>query len=318
MIAVVDKVGFIGTNGYDYLKEQLPNEDIRFFKNYKDIEDDIDKVEILMNVSKMDSDIIKKATNLKWISSYSSGVDFYDLELLEQMNIPLTNSRGAHIKQISEQVIGAMVHFSRNFHDAIKAKKANKWYDTMPLDELYSKNLLIIGTGNIGKEIARKAKIFEMNTYGIRFKESNEKIEYFDEVYNVKDLDNRLKGMDYIVLVVPSNENTYKMIKKEQFELMDKTAVFMNVGRGNTVDEEAFFDALENNTIKAGYTDVFFKEPIDKDSRAYKIDNLLFTPHTAGISPHTTKRVVDQFVENFKRYKKNEPLKNLVDKKLRY
>lgn len=240
MIAILGKENLVEEKHVLQLKKELPNEDIRFYNNYNELKDEIEEVEVILNTDPMDSNVVKNAKKLKWMMSISAGVDTYDMDLLQKMGVTLTNASGVHINQISEQIIGAMIYFSRNFMAANIAKKNKKWDHFMSLDELDGKNLLVIGTGRIGQEIAKKANAFNMNSYGIRFKDINESIPNFKNVWNIKELHDHLSNMDYIVLVVPKTDETYKMIGKEEFKLMDKNCVFLNIGRGYTVDEEAF------------------------------------------------------------------------------
>lgn len=299
---------------FENLQKELPNEEIRIYNSYDELKKDIKDVEIILNPYKVDYNILEDASNLKWIMSYSAGVDTYDADFFRRKDIVLTNASGVHTKQISEQIIGALIYFSRDFIGANKAKKEHKWIQkTMEFDELYDKNLLIVGAGQIGREIAHKANVFEMNVYGIRFSNKKEEIENFIDVWNVKEMNQHLKDMDYVVLVLPSTKETFKMFKREQFDLMKETAVFMNIGRGDTVDEDALIEALENKKIKGAYLDVFMEEPLKEDSKIWDMDNILITPHVGGLSPYYAKRAFKLFKENIIRFRNKEKLKNIIN-----
>lgn len=314
MIAIVGE-------GKKYIEEatklvgKLPKEDIRLYNNYAELKNDIKEVEIIFNKSReIDYDLLEKADNLKWMQAYSAGVDYFNFDFLKRRNIILTNASGVHIKQISEQVIGAMIYFSRNFQAAINAKNNKDWAQGKYfLDELENKKLLIIGTGNIGKELAKKAKAFDMDIYGLRFSDSNEKLDNFTEIWNVREINERLSGMDYVVMIVPATKESYKMFSKEQFQSMDENSIFINVGRGDTVDEKALYDALERKIIKAAYIDVFEKEPISADSKAWDLDNLLFTPHVAGNSPYYDNRVMSIFEKSIILFREGANPLNIID-----
>ncbi|NLM05445.1 MAG: D-2-hydroxyacid dehydrogenase [Tissierellia bacterium] len=293
-------------------------EEWEIYESFDSMLEDRDKIEIMFSTVAIDGDKIKGFKNLKWIFSYSAGVDIYPLQTLKEMGVFLTNTSGVHAKNISEQVIGAMIAFSRNFIESMKNKRKKKYDKSIRLGELVGQKLLIVGTGAIGKEIARKADFFEMEVDGVRSKKSDDKIEHFNKVFSIDEIDNILGDYQYIVSVLPSTEKTKNLFDKKKFNLMNKDAVFMNVGRGDLVVEADLIDALENHKIRGAYLDVYNVEPLEESSKLWDLDNILMTPHNAGITPHYLKRSLEIFDHNLRNFREGKDLINIIDYKLGY
>lgn len=280
--------------------------------------EDKDDIEIILNASILDGEKIKEFKNLKWVFSYSAGVDAYPLDSLRGMGVILTNTSGVHSKSIAEQVFGAMIMFSRNLITAFRNQEKRVYDQSIPISELTGKKLLIIGMGAIGKEIARKAKAFDMEVIGIRNHVTKDLPQYFDKAFAASDLDKHLAGMDYIVSILPSTPETKHLFDKKKFDLMDEKTIFINVGRGDLIVEEDFIDALESRKIKGAYLDVFPVEPVPEDSRLWDLDNLIMTPHNAGPTPLYFSRSMEIFKKNYDLYKTGGKMINVINYDLKY
>lgn len=319
MIGVVYREDWLPKASAVKMFEGLAGEEVHYFASYGEIDEfpRKAKLEIIMNTLPMDMAVVKGLKNLKWIMSYSAGVDNYDLEALEELGIVLTTTSGLHKTNIAEQILGVMIMFSRNLLKALYNQREKTW-ENYPLDELMGKNLLIIGTGKIGREIARKAKAFDMNVYGVRASDNPERIEHFDEVTSREHLHDVLPGKDFVVLVVPSTSDTRKMFGPEEFARMDKKSVFLNIGRGDTVDEAALYETLQQGRIRGAYSDVFETEPLPADSPFWELTNFIITPHNGGPTPHYHARALEIFKNNLGKYRSGEPLVNVVDYHKKY
>lgn len=300
------------------LPEKIEGETWKVYTDAESMIKDKDEIDIILNENKIYEEDLEKLDKVKWISSYSAGVDFYPLEYLDKRGIILTNTSGVHAKNISEQVIGSMIMFSRNFITALKNQERKIYDQSVPVGELDGKNLLIIGTGAIGREIAKKAKAFDMNVCGIRNNPEGEPLKNFDEIYGTDSLEDHLGGFQYIVSVVPSTDKTRGLFDSKKFDLMDEDAVFINVGRGDLIVYDDFIEALETKKIRGAYLDVFPEEPVLEDSKLWELDNLLMTPHNAGSTPNYFKRAMEIFINNLKRYKNGEALINVIDYDKKY
>lgn len=293
------------------------NEPVVYAERYEELLPVKDEVEIILNTGKPDAEVIRQMPHLKWIFSYSAGVDMYPMELLKEKGVVLTNTSGVHKTNIAEQVLGAMILFSRNLLQATKDQAARVW-QTYRLDELTGKQLLIIGAGQIGREIARKAKAFDMKVTGVRWQESREIPVNFDEMVTVHELHRVLPGKDYVCLVVPATDETIGLMGRREFQAMDRTAVFMNVGRGNTVREAELVEALQNGELRGAYLDVFEVEPLPQESPLWDLPNVFLTPHTAGPTPHYATRSFALFRANLEELRHGQPMTNRIDPDRKY
>lgn len=320
MIAVTANDRFLKINDIEEAFPRLLGREEKW-KLYPDFEamlPDRDQIEIIFNSRELDGERIGQFRKLRWVFSYSAGVERYPLEELRQMGVILTNTSGVHSKNIAEQVLGGMIMFSRNLLTAVK-NQGRKLYDgDIPVGELSGQNLLILGTGAIGREIARKAKAFDMHVTGIRKHPSGDVPEYFDAVYPLEFLDEQLGGCHYVVCVLPSTEQTRRLFDRGKFSRMEREAVFINVGRGDLIAEEDLIEALRTHTIKGAYLDVYPQEPVPPGSRLWELDNLLMTPHNAGPTPHYFTRAMEIFAANLRRFRNGEELINRVDYRLKY
>ncbi len=319
MIAVITNDKFLKV---DDIKEAFPHivgdEKWEVYPRLDAIKEEKDQVEIIFNGGLIDGEKIKEFKNLKWIFSYSAGVDTYPLDVLKDMGVVLTNTSGVHAKPIAEQVFGAMIMFSRNLIEAFRNQEKRIYDPWIDHSELSGKKLLILGMGAIGKEIARKAKAFDMDVTGVRNRANQELPQYFDRAYPTSELDKHLAGMDYIVSILPSTDQTNRLFGKEKFDLMDEKTIFINVGRGNLIVEEDFIEALESKKIRGAYLDVFPVEPVPEDSKLWDLDNLIMTPHNSGPTPLYFSRAIKIFEKNYKLFKNNEKLINTINYELKY
>ena len=127
-----------------------------------------------------------------------------------------------------------------------------------------------------------------------------------------------LPEADFIVLTVPLTPDTRHMIGERELRLMKPTALIVNIGRGGTIDEAALIRALAEGWIAGAGLDVFEKEPLPPDSPLWRMENVIITAHYAGATPHYSERALAIFLDNLRRYKTGEPLRNVVDKTLGY
>jgi phosphoglycerate dehydrogenase-like enzyme len=260
-------------------------------------------------------ELLPEAENLNWIQSWAAGVDNYTTpEVMKHLidnNVKLTTMSGIHGDIIAEHTMGLVISFSRKLHKFYEQQKKGIW-QRLKVDQLEGKTMAIIGLGAIGKEIAHKAKAFKMHTIGVK-KNINEKIDCVDELYSNDELLSVLNKADYVVVIVPLTDETTRMFGKEEFRAMKETAYFINMARGQVVNEEELILALEEGWIAGAGLDVFEEEPLPSDSPLYRLDNVLITPHVGGIHPDYHKKAVQVFLNNLERYQKGLELNNLVD-----
>jgi phosphoglycerate dehydrogenase-like enzyme len=244
---------------------------------------------------------LEGSSKLKWLQTWSAGVNNVPLSELEARDIQLTSANGVHAYPISETIFGLMLALTRKIHTYVKNQQSKKWHHGHMNLEMHEKTVGIIGVGAIGKETAKIAKAFGMKVIGVRHSGLEE--ENVDEMYTQDHLNDILPLCDYVVITLPLTKKTYRLIGDEQFKLMKSTAFLINIGRGEIIDEAALVQALTENEIAGAGLDVFEKEPLSEDSPLWELENVIITPHTAGSTEHYNKRVMDDiFIPNLKSY----------------
>ncbi|KKK37188.1 2-hydroxyacid dehydrogenase [Mesobacillus campisalis] len=278
----------------------------------------LNSAEIIVGWKKEISEALNSDSPLRWVQSWSAGVNSMPLKKMEEMNVILTSANGVHAYPISETIFALMLALTRNIHMYVKNQLNRKWHHSGLKLELHGKTIGIIGVGAIGLETAKIAKAFGMEVIGIRHSGNPEK--NVDEMYLPKQLDEVLPRCDYVVVTLPLTSETSGLFGKEQFALMKTTSIFINIGRGAIVKENELISALSNGEIAGAGLDVFEKEPLNEDNPLWDMDNVIITPHTAGSTEHYAKRVLqDIFIPNLKAYCDGKvPSINLVDYKKGY
>lgn len=246
----------------------------------KELSDDILKqAEILVNWRKDKESTYLESNQLKWVQSWSAGVDSLNLDKIVEKNIQLTSANGVHSYPISETIFAYILGFTRLIHTYVRQQQEKVWHHAKLRGEIHNKTMAVLGTGKIGQETAKIAKAFGMKVLGVRH--SGKAAENVDEMYQPHQLDKVLPQSDYVVVTLPLTEDTHRLIGAEQFKQMKNDAFFVNIGRGSIVDEKALIEALENNEIAGAGLDVFEKEPLEASNPLWEMENVILTPHTA-------------------------------------
>lgn len=256
----------------------------------------------------LDEEMLQAAPSLKWVFSVSAGVEKLPLKELKERGILATNTSGVHAVTIAEYVMGGLLVMSHHYDRYLPFMKEKKWGEPISGEDLEGKTMLVIGAGHIGSEIGRKAGAFDMRVSGL--KRTPCEIDGFDGVYSMDKLQEMLPKADYVVMAAPLTQETYHLIGEEEFALMKKEAVFVNIARGDTVEEEALIAALKEGRIQGAVLDVFHEEPLPESSPLWELDNVLITPHSSAISKNVIKKIIRMFKESYEKYKKGEALIN--------
>ena len=192
------------------------------------------------------------------------------------------------------------------------------WEEHVAPAEVAGATLGLVGLGSIGRNVARRASALGMQVLSVREHANSEKPEFVDEVLPSSKLNEMLGQADYVVLAAPVVAATRGMIGSEQLSRMKPEGCLINVGRGPLIDEAALIEALREGKIAGAALDVFEQEPLPSDSPLWDLDNVLITPHTAGMTTKLWERHYTLFSENLRRFIKGEPLLAVVDKKQGY
>jgi phosphoglycerate dehydrogenase-like enzyme len=296
------------------VKEIVPDWDIIVGKDRDIWQQHLNDAEIIAGWKKgMEVECLSPNSKLKWLQSWSAGVNSLPLDVLDSRNILVTSANGVHAFPISETIFGLMLGLTRKIHTYVKNQQARKWHHSGMKLEMHEKTIGIIGVGTIGKEVAKIAKAFDMKVIGIRH--SGKQQEFVDEMYNQHHLDEILPSCDYVVVTLPLTKDTHHLFNAKQFDIMKSSAFFINIGRGEIVNEEALIQALQAGNISGAGLDVFEQEPLSTDSPLWSLENVIITPHTSGSTEHYNQRVIENIlIPNLKNYISGiQPSVNLVD-----
>ncbi len=249
-----------------------------------------------------------RAPNLRWLQTFSAGTDHPIFGAIRNRGATLTNSAGASAPSIAQTVMLFLLALGNDLPRLIRAQAANRW-EPASAQDLHGLRLGIIGLGEIGAEVARLGQAFGMDVTGLRRRVRGDEI---CETWPNERLGDLLGQCDAIVISAPLTDSTRGLFDADAFASMPTGSWFVNVGRGEIVDESALIDALTSGHLGGAGLDVFATEPLPIDSPLWQLPNVIITPHTAGSTEWARRRTVTQFLENLRRFVTGEPLANVT------
>lgn len=279
------------------------------------------RADIILN-SEGDAQLLEQvwhmASRVRWVHSLSAGLDGMLFRELVESPVPLTNARGVFSDALAEFAIGAVFFFARDFRRLVRSRAAGVW-DPFDIVEVRGQTLGLVGYGDIGRAVASRACALGMNVLAMRRRlELSLDDRDVARVFGTDQKHEMLSQSDYVVVVAPLTPETRGMIGEREFAAMRPGAVLINIGRGPVVNEAALIGALEQKSIRGAALDVFDVEPLPPGHPFYRLDNVLLSPHSADHTRDWKERTMRVFLENFERFRRGEPLVNVVNKKLGY
>jgi phosphoglycerate dehydrogenase-like enzyme len=290
---------------------------------YEGVEEHLRDAEILFAFS-LRPDQFKFARKLRWIHAPTAAVHQLLFPELVSSEAVLTNAREVHGPVVAEHVIALIFALAKKIPQAARLQQKRIWgqdaiWNNGPRPrEVAGATLGLVGLGSIGRNVARMAAAVGMRVIAAREHPEKGKPEGVSEVYAPVQLNDLLSQSDYVVMAVPLTEATHGLMNAERLSAMRPDAYLINVGRGPQIEELALADALRKRRIAGAALDVFEQEPLPPESPLWELENLLITPHTAGLTEKLWQRHYAFFSENLRRYLAHEPLLFLVDKKKGY
>jgi len=254
------------------------------------------------------------APKLKWIQSFSAGMDNFLFPEIVARDVVVCNAAGLHAIQGGEHAWALLLALARGIRPAVERIQEKRW-GGVDVVELSGGMRGVIGLGGFGMEIVKRAQGYGMTVLGLD-PVRTEKPAGVDEMYlPTRDhLEDLLRRSDAVMVACPRTPETYHLMGEAEFELMKKAAYMVNVTRGGIVDEDALAAALNAGEIAGAALDVCETEPLPADSPLWSALNLILTPHRAGASQYRPQRLFEFFYQNLERYLKGEPVLNVVDK----
>lgn len=217
---------------------------------------------------------------------------------------------------MSEYALNVMLNFARKREYYSKLQKNHKWESGFIGDELYGKTVTILGSGSIGSEIAKKCRAFGMKVNGVN-RSGNFNAD-FDFIFKQDWWAEALPESSFIILLLPITPSTKQFVRKEHFKQMRSDCFFINLSRGEIVNEMDLINALKSNQIGGAALDVFENEPLDENSVLWDLENVIITPHHGGASKNYMERAYRIVIENIDLFLKGEMLQNKINLKEEY
>ena len=208
----------------------------------------------------IDAELLDGAKSLEWLMVASAGVEKMPLAEIAERQLVMTNVRGIHKTPMAESVLAHILALKRSLPLIYQRQQKKEWSRKIGSTELKGSTALILGPGAIGSEIGRLLQAFGVKTIGCN--RSGKACASMDEIITFNHLVDRLPEADYVISVLPSTPETKGLLTKQHFEAMKETAVFMNFGRGDLVDEALLIEVLKNEVIGHAVLDVFETEPL--------------------------------------------------------
>ncbi len=261
--------------------------------------------------------IFAQAKQLKWVQSPGAGVDWVTrVPDLVASDVIVTNTRGAHAPSIAEHVFALTLAMTRRLHRSIRWQDEKFWGRVEAYRNSYEikdSTMGIVGFGQIGRAIAKRAHAFEMNVLALDLFPGDPG-PHVKEVWPTDRLYDLLSASDVVVIAVPYTTETHHLIDAAAFAAMRPGAYLVAISRGGIVEETALVEALQSGRLAGAGIDVAEHEPPAPDDPLWTAPNLLLTPHQAGASAQKERRCVDIFRDNVIRFTNGEPLNNVIDK----
>jgi phosphoglycerate dehydrogenase-like enzyme len=300
------------------LRRDFSQLEVVHLPNYDRVTEEIADADIAIAWS-LRGEQIKAARRLRWIHSTATAVHHLMTPELLASDIVVTNARDVHGSVVAEHAIALAFALAKRLPQSVRYQQQKHWaqhdlWDEQPRPrELNGATMTIVGLGAIGAPLARLAKPLGMRVVGVR-EHPERGSEVADAVYGFEKLDEALSAGDFIVLAVPVTPKTRHLMNAERLARLKPDAYLINVGRGVLVDEAALLDALRAKSFGGAALDVTTDEPLPPESPLWEMENVLITPHIAGLTEKMWERHYAHYTENLRRFLEGQPLLWVVDK----
>lgn len=263
-------------------------------------------------------DFVYRQPRLRWIHTASAGVDRLTLgDRPFPKHVLLTNSSGVYGVAGAEHVLGMMLHFARGFHFYLKQQRLGAWVrDLTPARRLQGSTVVVLGLGDLGRNVVARAKAFGVRVIGVRRQPGA--VPGADRVVTVDELDAVLPLADHLVITLPLTAQTRRLLDRRRLFLLPKGAYVYNIGRGAVIDQDALVEALQAGHLAGAGLDVFEQEPLPPESPLWRMENVIITPHIGADTPWDADAAAELFLDNLQRFLDGKPLRNVVDPDLGY
>ncbi len=255
-----------------------------------------------------------RVDSLKWIHWCGASVDRIMSPELTDSEIILTNARGIFDNVMAEYILGYMLSELKLFRETWRLQQQKSW-QTRLTGKLSGSRAVIFGVGSIGRKTARLLRAVGVKVSGVGRSPREADSDFGTIVGPDRALD-AIADADWVIGLLPLTEETTRYYGAKFFDAMKPEAYFMNLGRGESVDENALISCLEKGKIAGAMLDVFNNEPLDPDRPIWEAPNIVISPHTSSYYAEYQEDMANQFLGNFARYKESKTLEHVIDKNL--
>ncbi|WP_236538516.1 D-2-hydroxyacid dehydrogenase [Spiractinospora alimapuensis] len=257
-----------------------------------------------------------KADQLRWIHAATAGVDNLMFPELTASDVVLTNSRGIFDQSIAEYVLGLVLAYTKDLPGTLSRQTRHEW-EHRETERVAGKRALVIGTGPIGRAIARQLSAVGLTVRGLGRTARTDDPD-FTTVHPQQELHTAVSEADFVVLAAPLTEATHGMIDDAALRAMRPSTRVINIGRGPLVVERDLVAALRDGAIAGAALDVFESEPLPTDSPLWDMPGVIVSPHMSGDTVGWRADLAQLFYDNLDRYLDGRELRNIVDKRRGY
>jgi len=261
---------------------------------------------------------LRRAPGLRWVHARSAGLDRVVVPEVVAHPAVLTNGRGAFSPALAEFVLAALLFFAKDLRRLVAQQAASAW-TPFDMERLEGRTVGIVGYGDIGRAVAARLRPLGVHVVALRRRpERSQGDPFVRETVPPERLLDLMARSDDVVVTAPLTPLTRGLVGREAIAAMRRTAVLVNVGRGPVVDETALVLALENGRIRGAALDVFETEPLPEGHPLWRLPNVLLSPHCADHTPGWVDEAMRVFLRQLERFRRGEPLQDVVDKAAGY
>jgi len=282
------------------LRAEFPDLQLHGVTDMAYLPDDLSAFDVLVAFGvSVDDDVLRRLKKLKWIQSLATGVDHFLRSPGVGPGVLITSGRGIHGPMMREMAAFLMLSLSHNVIRQVEDQKAHRW-DRRLWTLLYEKTAVVVGIGVSGIAIGELLSAFGMKVIGVT--RTVRDIGGFDAILPTERLTEAVPQADFIINVLPASAENASLFGRKVFAAMKRSACFINIGRGETVDEAALIEALRSKSIAGAALDVFATRPLPPDSPLWDMPNVVITPHIGGYVAEYEQYVMPIVIENMRHY----------------
>lgn len=241
---------------------------------------------------------IEQFSHLRYIQLTSAGFDRVPQEYIHTHGMEIHNARGVYSIPMAEHALAGVLALYRHLNEFRSFQHQAKWEKLRNLEELFGRDILIVGCGSVGTETAHRFAAFGCRVTGIDLV-SRREVSPFQEILTLEHLDQKLPQTDILILTVPLTEDTHRLLDARRLSMLAAGAVVVNISRGGVVDQEALTGELISGRLRA-VLDVFEEEPLAGDNPLWQLENVLLTPHNSFVGNGNATRLSELIFHNLR------------------